>query len=140
MNQLVLFLVSLTFLPMAIEDFKDRSVHVFLLFLPYVAFALPFLISTYIGILSLFMASTFFGCHYTTQIKHARKWRCNCCATNLFHAFCAYVHYYCLFGNCKRAYCIYILNALGHKQASVGWLYWVGRICWRAVFSANVMR
>gem|GEM_PF-6175066 len=45
---------------MAIEDFKDCSVHVFFLFLPYVAFALPFLISTYIGILSLFMASVLF--------------------------------------------------------------------------------
>jgi len=60
MNQLVLFLVSLTFLPMAIEDFKYRSVHVLFLFLPYVAFVLPFLISTYIGILSLFMASVLF--------------------------------------------------------------------------------
>jgi hypothetical protein len=60
MNQLVLFLVSLIFLPMAIEDFKDRSVHVFFLFLPYVSFALPFLISTYMGILSLVMASVLF--------------------------------------------------------------------------------
>jgi len=60
MNQLVLFLVSLLFLPMAIEDFKDRSVHVFFLFLPYVSFVLPFLISTYMGILSLVMASVLF--------------------------------------------------------------------------------
>jgi len=60
MNQLVLFLVSLLFLPMAIKDFKDRSVYVFFLFLPYVSFVLPFLISTYMGILSLFMASVLF--------------------------------------------------------------------------------
>ena len=70
MNQIVLFLVSLLFLPMAIEDFKDRSVHVFFLFLPYVSFVLPFLISTYMGILSLVMASVLF---LATEILHKLK-------------------------------------------------------------------
>jgi len=69
-NQIVLFLVSLLFLPMAIEDFKDRSVHVFFLFLPYVSFVLPFLISTYMGILSLVMASVLF---LATEILHKLK-------------------------------------------------------------------
>jgi len=70
MNQLVLFLVSLTFLPMVIEDFKDRSVYVFFLFLPYVAFVLPFFISIRLGIISVALGAVIY---IASELLHELK-------------------------------------------------------------------
>jgi len=59
-NQIVLFFVSLLFLPMVIEDFKDRSVHTGFLLIPYIAFVLPFLISVRIGIISVALGAVIY--------------------------------------------------------------------------------
>ena len=70
MNQIVLFFVSLLFLPMVIEDFKDRSVHMVFLLIPYVAFLLPFLISVRLGIISVALGAVIY---LASELLHELK-------------------------------------------------------------------
>ena len=70
MNQLFLFLVSLLFLPMVIEDFKDRSVHMVFLLIPYIAFVLPFLISVRIGVISVALGTVIY---LASELLHELK-------------------------------------------------------------------
>ena len=53
----LLFFVTLLFLPMSFEDFREREVHDFFLFLPYVSFLATFILSFKAGILATILGS-----------------------------------------------------------------------------------
>jgi len=52
-----LFFVVLLFLPMSLEDFKEREIHDFFLFLPYVTFFATFMLSFKAGILATILGA-----------------------------------------------------------------------------------
>jgi len=69
-SKLFLFFIALTFLPMSLEDFREREVHDFFLFLPYISFLATFILSFKAGLLATILGSFAF---LVTFVLHKKK-------------------------------------------------------------------
>jgi len=58
--KLLFFFIAFLFLPMSLEDFREREVHDFFLFLPYVSFLATFMLSFKAGLLATILGAFVF--------------------------------------------------------------------------------
>ena len=59
--KLLFFFIAFLFLPMSLEDFREREVHDFFLFLPYVSFIATFILSFKAGLLATILGTFVFA-------------------------------------------------------------------------------
>jgi len=103
------FFIALLFLPMSLEDFKQREVHDFFLFLPYVTFFATFMLSFKAGILSTILGTFAFTIAFVLFKKEpvsrgGRDRR----TSSLFVSFCVRIHYIRARNRFNHSHCLFL--------------------------------